>query len=256
MVTSRVTARTTLMAERSMFDKLLESRAKTQSRRGSSFAAIAIHAAIIAAAVALTANAAVTGHASVPEKIFFARQTPPPPVDATTSSPARPSNTASSVQTVPLAPAFIAPVVIPDLVLEIDAGVIARPDIDFSRSSVGSGGVGVNGSRADGLTSGDVFSEFQVDRSVALSPGAPAPVYPPSLRDAGVAGDLMAEFVVDTLGRADMTSVRLTGTDRVAFEAAVRRVLPEYRFRAAEYGGRKVRQRVQLPFRFLLDRQE
>ena len=239
-----------------MFDKLLESRARVQSRGGSSVAAIAIHAAIIMGAVVLTANAAIVERELVPEKIVFSYPTPPalPPEILTSHAPA--VNASSTAEKVPLASAFVAPVVIPDLVLNLDARTASHSDIDFSHRSGVAVAPGPGGSGASGISSGDVFSELEVDRPVVLSPGAPAPIYPSSMRDAAITGDLIAEFVVDTLGRADMASLKISGTDRGAFELAVRRVLPEYRFRPAEYGGRRVRQRVQIPFRFLLDRQQ
>ena len=64
----------------------------------------------------------------------------------------------------------------------------------------------------------------------------------------------MAQFVVDTTGRADMSTLRILQSDHQLFSDAVRQVLPKLRFIPAEVGGTKVRQLVQQPFRFGLSR--
>ncbi len=61
---------------------------------------------------------------------------------------------------------------------------------------------------------------------------------------------VLVEFVVDTLGRVEPTSVRVVESDHPYFSDAVLRALPVYRFLPAEVQGRRVRQLVRLPFRF------
>jgi hypothetical protein len=64
------------------------------------------------------------------------------------------------------------------------------------------------------------------------------------------------QFVVDTLGRADMRTFRLLGPRQVyrEFLQAVIDVLPRMRFSPPLYRGCKVKQMVQLPFAFKLNR--
>ena len=64
------------------------------------------------------------------------------------------------------------------------------------------------------------------------------------------------QFVVDTLGLADMRTVRLLGPRQVyrEFLQAVIDVLPKMRFSSAVYRGCKAKQMVQLPFAFKLNR--
>jgi len=64
----------------------------------------------------------------------------------------------------------------------------------------------------------------------------------------------MAQFVVDESGRAEVDSVLFLRSDNRLFEEAVRSVLPRLRFTPAEIGGRKVRQLVQMPFVFTLNK--
>jgi hypothetical protein len=48
------------------------------------------------------------------------------------------------------------------------------------------------------------FFEFQVTKQVALLPNQPRPKYPQSMRDARIEGEVLAQFIVDSTGRAEM----------------------------------------------------
>lgn len=98
-------------------------------------------------------------------------------------------------------------------------------------------------------------SENEVDKPAVLLP-AIAPKYPDMLRQAGVEGRVVAEFVVDTLGRVEMGSVRITSATHPLFASAVTASLSRLRFLPAESAGHRVRQLVRLPFEFGLDRAE
>jgi protein TonB len=74
------------------------------------------------------------------------------------------------------------------------------------------------------------------------------------LRNAGVEGQVIAEFVVDEQGRAEERSVRFVRGGNPLFEDAVRVALRRMRFISAEIGGRKVKQLVQMPFVFTIAR--
>jgi TonB family protein len=65
---------------------------------------------------------------------------------------------------------------------------------------------------------------------------------------------VLAQFVVDTLGHADMREFKVLSSSHDLFTAAVRSVLPMTRFSAAELNGRRVKQLVQMPFQFNLSR--
>jgi TonB family protein len=84
----------------------------------------------------------------------------------------------------------------------------------------------------------------------ALASGSPMPEYPPALRSDGVSGTVLAEFVVDSTGRADPSTLEVLRSDNQLFTMAVRRALPNMRFIPAESSGHRVSQRLQLPFTF------
>jgi TonB family protein len=76
--------------------------------------------------------------------------------------------------------------------------------------------------------------------------------YPDMLRSANVEGEVLAQFVVDTLGIADMSQFKVLKSTHDLFTAAVRSALPAMRFSPAELDGHKVKQLVQMPFQFNL----
>ena len=96
-----------------------------------------------------------------------------------------------------------------------------------------------------------VYTADQVD--VVARPdstAAASPSYPDSLHAARVTGTVIAEFVVDTTGQVELDTFNAVSSTHPRFTEAVRRALPAARFTPALLGGRRVRQLVQLPFRF------
>ncbi|HEX9129121.1 MAG TPA: energy transducer TonB [Gemmatimonadaceae bacterium] len=98
------------------------------------------------------------------------------------------------------------------------------------------------------------FRADQVEKQVGLIPGSAPPRYPEVLRSSGVEGRVIAQFVVDEMGRAEGGSLRFVRSDNQLFEDAVRVAFVRMRFIPAEIGGMKVRQLVQMPFVFTLSR--
>jgi TonB family protein len=80
------------------------------------------------------------------------------------------------------------------------------------------------------------------------------PMYPFPLRQAGIGGGATLQFMIDATGRVEMESVQLLADTDPRFALACREVLPDMRFIPAEYGGRKVRELVRMPFMFALRR--
>ena len=70
------------------------------------------------------------------------------------------------------------------------------------------------------------------------------------LRQAGVEGEVLAQFVVDTTGSAENGSLKILKSSHDLFVQSVKNALPHMRFIPAEVGGRKVKQLVQQPFTF------
>jgi TonB family protein len=96
------------------------------------------------------------------------------------------------------------------------------------------------------------FFEFQVERQVSPMPGNGAPRYPDLLRQAKIEGDVLVQFVVDTTGRADMSTFKVLKSTHELFTQAVKSSLPDWKFYPAEVGGKKVKQLLQMPFEFNL----
>ena len=95
-----------------------------------------------------------------------------------------------------------------------------------------------------------VYFEYQVEKPVMAVNGSPTPRYPDILKSAGVEGEVVVAFVVDTTGRADVSSLKILKSTHELFAAAVRTALPSMRFLPAEVGGHKVKQLEQQPFVF------
>ena len=92
--------------------------------------------------------------------------------------------------------------------------------------------------------------EFEVDKPVMPARGSSTVRYPEDLRNRGVSGCALVQFVVDTMGRADTATYHVLKASHTEFAQAVRNALPRFRFTPAEVRGHKVRQLVQQPFDF------
>jgi TonB family protein len=98
------------------------------------------------------------------------------------------------------------------------------------------------------------YFAFQVTRPVMEAPGSAFPQYPVLLKSQRIEGEVLASFVVDTFGRADLPSFKVLRSSHELFTAAVLTSLPDMRFIPAENRGVKVRQLVQQPFVFAIQR--
>lgn len=94
------------------------------------------------------------------------------------------------------------------------------------------------------------YTEVEVDSVAIPDPNGEAPVYPPVLLKLGVEGVVMASFVVDSTGRADVNTFHLLQEADPEFVAAVRNALSRMRYRPAVFGGRKVNQLAEQRFSF------
>ena len=95
-----------------------------------------------------------------------------------------------------------------------------------------------------------VYFEYQVENPVMSAPGSPAPRYPDILKTAGVSGEVIASFVVDTTGLADVGSLKVIRSSHQLFVNSIVAAMPNMRFTPAMVGGRKVKQLVMEPFVF------
>jgi protein TonB len=228
-----------------MFDVLLATRHGHSRQHAGAAVSVLAHTLVIAAAIGATRTQPPRATEPTPpdEIIYDWRPKPQPPAPAHSSAPP------SSLLMTPL-PVLVAPIDVPAGLPAIEPATLPTPDAYFGVRTVGS----TRGdSPAGALTSGSastVYTSSSVDKPAMQVAGVGAPLYPELLRSAGVEGEVIATFVVDTAGRAEMTTLRLVRATRPEFADAVRLSLPRARFLPAEAAGRKVRQRVELPFAF------
>src|SRR6266480_1521625 len=212
-----------------MFDNLIESKARKQKRAGGVMFSAVLHAVLITAAVYGTLQAKDAIEKPKAEKVEFVemkkKDEPPPPKEEPKPPP-------------------------PD----VDLSKKVTNEEDFS-------GKGTAGGIAKGVVGGtpqpvsdQPYFEFQVEKQVAQIPGSGSPRYPDMLRSANVEGEVLAQFVVDTTGRAEMNTFKTLKSSHDLFTNAVKAALVNMRFYPAEVGGRKVKQLVQMPFVFGLNK--
>lgn len=99
------------------------------------------------------------------------------------------------------------------------------------------------------------YFEFQVERPATPMADNPRPSYPDMLRSAKVEGEVLAQFVVDTTGRPEMNTFKVLKSSHDLFTTSVKTALVNWRFHPAEVAGRKVKQVVQYPFVFGLNKE-
>jgi TonB family protein len=229
-----------------MLTTLLESRPNKTSDKSGAITSVALHATIIFAAVYATATAGVAKDEPLNPPTLHWVRTPPPPV---TSTPL-PDRSATSSTTAPAANPLVVPIEIPTSLPSIILDAPPVTSSDFVRGSPNNSGAPSQATAAGGKRAYDA-SEVEVAVS---SVGTTAPEYPSALRNAGVEGKVVAEFVVTELGRADARSLRIISATNEGFVNAIRQALPRMRFSPARIGDHAVPQLVQQLFVFKLDR--
>lgn len=96
-----------------------------------------------------------------------------------------------------------------------------------------------------------VFTADAVDRTAVLDSGVPLVIpYPPSLYASHMRGTVIAEFVVDTVGRVEPGTFGIVASSHPLFTEAVRQGVKVANFKPAIRGGKPVRQVVHQPFEF------
>jgi len=240
-----------------MFDNLIESQAKKQKRAGGTIVSAIFHAIIITGAVMGTLHAKEELDKPKAEKVEFVqvkKDEPPPPKEEVKPPPPE------VVMKAPPPKGFqvlTAPIKIPDVLPDIDLSKKVTSEEDFTGKGVAGGfAKGVVGGTPTPVNDNQTYFEFQVEKQVSPFPGNPAPRYPDMLRSANVEGEVLAQFVVDTTGRADMSQFKVLKSTHDLFTNAVRASLPNMKFYPAEVGGKKVKQLVQMPFQFSLTKGE
>jgi TonB family protein len=100
------------------------------------------------------------------------------------------------------------------------------------------------------IAQADIYTVDQVDTAALAVAPQLSVTYPPLLRATGVTGTVIAEFVVDTAGLVDESTISFVASSHAAFSEAVRVALMRAAFKAAQRDGRRVRQLVRQRFNF------
>ena len=231
-----------------MFNQLIESKPKKQKMAGGTAFSVVLHTILIAGAVYATARAGVKDEKAKAEKIQFVEMKKEPPPEKKPEPP-------KEVVVKPPPPkgfqVLRAPVKIDIKIPEIDLSKAITNEADFTGKGVKGGtGTGVVGGTATNQT----YYDFQVEKPAEMLQDSPKPKYPSVLESSGVAGQVDAQFVVKSDGKADPESFKVLKTSNELFSQAVRNVLPRMHFSPAMIGGKPVNQLVQQAFQFAVPR--
>jgi len=233
-----------------MLGVLLESRARVQRRSGGMALSVITHVALIGLATAAT----VTATPAKPEKptveVVTFKAPAPKPIE-TRPSTAPVIATLSSAPSIPVID-VVAPTIVPPSLPPINAGGTPTPD-DYIISRGGAGSQTGHGSAFD-LTATESNTDWRGSEVLMHILTSAKPRYPESLRQAGVDGSVLVQFNIDTLGRVDMSSVKILRSTHDLFSEAVRQSLGGMRFKPAEVNGKRVQALAQMPFEFQLNR--
>jgi protein TonB len=232
-----------------MFNQLLESKAKKEKMAGGTVFSIVLHTVLIAGAVYATARAGVKDEKAKAEKIQFVEMKKEPP-----KVPDKPPPKEVVVKPPPPKGFQVlrAPLRIDIKIPEIDLSKAVTNESDFSGKGVKGGtGTGVVGGIAN---ANQTYFEFQVEKPAEMLSDSPKPKYPSVLESSGIAGEVQAQFVVSSSGKADMDSFKVLKSTNELFTQAVKNVLPRMRFSPAMIGGKPVNQLVQQSFQFAVPR--
>jgi protein TonB len=231
-----------------VFENLIESQRSTQygGAFGGGIISVAIHSLAISLAVYATLHAGEVKRAMVRAfditQMAQQKEQPPPPKNEIASVAPPPKG----FQTLAI------PTNIP-----VD---IPPPSQNTSFNAADFSGVGVEGGIARGVVAtGPVIRTDQpyLESVVEERPeylGGPKPRYPEILRQAGIDGRVMVEFVVDTTGHTERGSIRILSSTNQLFEQPTREAIAGSTFRPGRISGRAVRVRVQQPIMFTIQR--
>jgi protein TonB len=231
-----------------MFDNLLESSGKRQRNPGGAVFSVTFHSVAIALAVLATGRTVQQAIAEErAQKVVLQKEQEKPP------EPDKPPPEQQRVAPPPPKGFQIlsAPVEIPNVLPDIDLSKKVTDEADFTGKGVAGGtSKGVAGGVPQSINTETTYYDFQVEKVAAQIPGVGNPDYPEMLKNAGVEGQVDVQFVIDTTGRADVSTFKVLKSTHPQFTEAVHKALPKMRFFPAEVGGKKVKQLVQLPFLF------
>ncbi len=228
-----------------MFENLIESKKKKSKSFAQQVSSLVLHLALGYAAVKATAGAAETMKEILQDTtmVFLKAPEPPPPPKVEI-----PPEAIVSANPPPLGfQTVMPPTEIPKEIPPVNLNERFNA-ADFSGKGM-EGGIAAGIVGGTGPVTGETFLEAQVDDPVSPI-NIPRPRYPPVLQQAGIAGRVEAQYVVDTTGHAEPSSWKVIRSTNKAFEEPAREAIMKGVFKPARIKGQAVRQLVQQAIAF------
>ena len=228
-----------------MFQSLIESGPRASAGMRRYLASFGIHGLLIVAAVMATRRSLDAARQRPAEVAIPIVIRSPAPVLPRQSSPLLPRAPDFPSDRSPLPQIFVP---IPEVSfsgVSSIADLLERTSSERSRADLSRWGL----VRAGRDTDGGPLPGNAVDEPVTVTRQG-VPEYPPALAKAGIPGKVELEYVVDTAGVVEPSSLRVLGSTHPAFEGAARRAIMASRFRPAKLNGRVVRQLVRQTLTF------
>jgi len=225
-----------------MFDTLLASSIAPRPQAGFGLIALLLHVAIVLGAIGATetSRAIVRTAARDTIRLYLTR---PRMLEPDRSSPSTPPMGAPAIPAPP--PVQEGPPQIPAIQLSRSTG--SSMDVGAFASMLGASD-SARSARELGAAPA-VLSVTEVDGLPRLT-GQLRPRYPEALRRTGVSGQVMLEYVVESTGRVDSSSVRVLLSSNPEFTDAVREALRSVRFLPGLRSGQPVAVVVRQTIRF------
>jgi len=252
-----------------MLDVLISSRPRHALKPQGAFGSVLTHTLVLGLAIQATRASVVSRLVPVTDTtvVFLQRLAPPPvrPDDPPRAPAARDEVAANAVVLADPPPkgfqTVVAPATIPTSIPPVDLTAKPFDPRDYTgrgvEGGVASGVVGGTGKADPDLPSGDVIylaSSEAIGFQPAVLISQPIPRYPPALRDIGLSGRVLLQFIVDTVGKVDPGSIHVMESTNQGFEPPARESVGAALFRPARLGNRPVRQRAQQSVRFTVER--
>ena len=228
-----------------MFENLIESKYRRQTPVGQSLISLGLHVVLVAGAVQATAGAVEkVREIAVDTTMIFLKPpdaTPPPPPEQVVVVINPPPQGFQLV---------VPPENIPTEIPPVNLNERFDPK-DFTGKGVEGGiATGVVGGTGPVPSIGNVFLAAEVDE-IPQAICAQKPKYPPVMEQAGIPGKVMLQFIVDTTGHAELSSVKVVKSTHKAFEENARdAVIKGCTFKPGRSRGKAVRVLVQQPVSF------
>jgi len=233
-----------------MFENLIESKRKKQKSLGQSITSVIIHILIIFGAVKATSGAAETLKQVIQDTTMVFLEPPkapePPPEQPPPEAVVAANPPPQGFQVV------TPPADIPTEIPPVNLNEKFDPR-DFTGKGVEGGiGTGVVGGTGPVLE-GEVFLAAEVDETPQpIDAKACMGEFPPVMKSAGIPGRVVMQFVVNTDGKADPSSIKVMSSTHKAFEDPAKQAMIKCAFKPGRSRGQPVRVLVQQAMSFTL----